>query len=948
MRISACYITKNEAENIYRSIKSIRAQVDEIVVVDTGSIDRTIEIAQKLGAKVSSYVWQDSFALARNYALAKATGDWIVLLDADEYFSTGTAGNLRTIIECCDARQCDGLLIKMNNIDSESEALLDSFYQLRVVRRQEGLAYKGRIHEELFCCGKILRNLQQISPDMLQIIHTGYSQKLSKDKALRNLALLQMELAGGRSECELYRYFCDCYDGLGEKKKAIYYAWLDVRHGRRNVSYGSQCYRKLLSYYAELGDRESAQKRFEVATLAVRFFQEVPDFHAEYGECLAQFYRYGEAAGELSRALELYNGYSGLEPCLLTDKNIGKIRQRLAFFTNMAQKAENIKISACLIVKDEEENISKWLDNVKLFADEVIVMDTGSQDGTCAIAEQRVGVCYHHVWQGNFAVARNEALEKATGDWIVFVDADELFVSPGSVRGYLAFLQENGSQAEAVFVPLENIDLDNNSNLLDMSYVIRMFKNKCGIFYTGAIHEQLTKNGRDDEGIMYVTGDVALRLQHTGYSARYIQTKLQRNLQMLQQETCSSNNVEKYYYFLAETYFALGYAQQALDNALLAVRAGVQPIGASPGKMFIIALEAMKEIGYTADDRLAVAEEGLARFTQCGSLYGGKGLCLIEKGRWQEALICLEKALMLNIGEVAASGIDLLKLKVAVALCRKHLGNIGDARQTLKEVLAEDKWYEDAIVGLAGTYSNNDYTDLTEYLMGTYSVGEYKAILNILELNGFFLLYKDVDEAVHGDILLTDEHRWYQSIQKGAYGLVAEEVLPSLVGGIQRLFVALLGRHLNFSDSMVKMQICLLPQPLQELISLYHGRQCDAVPLYEDYISMLDAVLLYGNENIAKKYIDLSKLFFTAEKVFDVIRVLQEKDKLILAGELYIWLADSDYTLSADFWFSYGVFCYSIGEYHEALLAFERVLSMGGGNPELEAYITWSKEAGRC
>lgn len=87
MRISACYIVKNEEGNIERSISAIKGQVDEIAVVDTGSTDRTVAAAARFGIRIYHYEWNDDFSAARNYALSKVTGDWVLLLDADEYFT---------------------------------------------------------------------------------------------------------------------------------------------------------------------------------------------------------------------------------------------------------------------------------------------------------------------------------------------------------------------------------------------------------------------------------------------------------------------------------------------------------------------------------------------------------------------------------------------------------------------------------------------------------------------------------------------------------------------------------------------------------------------------------------------------------------------------------------------------------------------------------------------
>ncbi|MEO1391550.1 MAG: glycosyltransferase [Cyanobacteria bacterium J06634_5] len=82
--LSICMIVKNEATNLPRSLASVKSVSDEIIVVDTGSTDKTVAIAQKAGANVSKHPWKDDFAAARNVSLQQATQDWILILDADE------------------------------------------------------------------------------------------------------------------------------------------------------------------------------------------------------------------------------------------------------------------------------------------------------------------------------------------------------------------------------------------------------------------------------------------------------------------------------------------------------------------------------------------------------------------------------------------------------------------------------------------------------------------------------------------------------------------------------------------------------------------------------------------------------------------------------------------------------------------------------------------------
>ena len=93
-----------------------------------------------------------------------------------------------------------------------------------------------------------------------------------------------------------------------------------------------------------------------------------------------------------------------------------------------------MRISACLICKNEENNISKWINNVKQFADEIIIVDTGSEDNTLKLIRENGIKPYSFTWNDDFSAAKNYAIDKATGDYIVFTDSDEFFENPAEVR----------------------------------------------------------------------------------------------------------------------------------------------------------------------------------------------------------------------------------------------------------------------------------------------------------------------------------------------------------------------------------------------------------------------------------------------------------------------------------------------------------------------------------
>lgn len=334
LKISACYIVKNEAKKLAKSIKSLKNQVNEIVVVDTGSTDNTVNVARKLGARVYSFHWQEDFSKARNFALSKAKGDWLVLLDADEYFTAKTAGNIRQVIR--QAQQVDGLLVQLVNFDVDKAEVQNYFNALRMVRKQAGLHYEGMIHEELKLSGDNTMKLAQVPANMLEIYHTGYATSVSKQKIKRNLQMLHQAVAKGQSEESLARYFCDCYFGLDDMKKCEYYGWMEIRKGRQSLNFGSRCHRVLMNYYGQRSDAESMAKRRQLAEISVEQYPEVPDFWAEYSECLYQTGEYAQAIAAMEKALELMQDYHGMEPSMLVEGHMApQLEERLQVFRQL-------------------------------------------------------------------------------------------------------------------------------------------------------------------------------------------------------------------------------------------------------------------------------------------------------------------------------------------------------------------------------------------------------------------------------------------------------------------------------------------------------------------------------------------------------------------------------------------------------------------------------------
>jgi glycosyltransferase involved in cell wall biosynthesis/FMN phosphatase YigB (HAD superfamily)/tetratricopeptide (TPR) repeat protein len=188
-RLSVCLIVKNEEKFLGRCLQSVRDLAAQIVVVDTGSTDRTVAIAKEHGAEVYPFAWCDDFSAARNVALEHATGDWVLVLDADEELSA--AGR-----EKLPAAMNDPAVMawRLPIVDVGHEAEGCS-YVPRLFRNAPGLFFVGRIHEQVFSSVEVRRvewGLESRLGDV-SLIHYGYTAEMTRDrkKVERNLRLLQ-------------------------------------------------------------------------------------------------------------------------------------------------------------------------------------------------------------------------------------------------------------------------------------------------------------------------------------------------------------------------------------------------------------------------------------------------------------------------------------------------------------------------------------------------------------------------------------------------------------------------------------------------------------------------------------------------------------------------------------------------------------------------------------
>jgi len=186
--LSACLIVRNEEAVLPACLENIRRVADEIVVVDTGSTDRTVEIACDFGARVFHFAWRDDFAAARNESLRRATGRWILYVDADEIIRPADLPRVREVAERDDimaatVRQC---------IPQPAGSVTTAVYSeyCRLFRNHPQIRFVGRVHEQ------ILPAIERLGGQVLRtdivIEHWAYAATPQKkrQRAERNLRLL--------------------------------------------------------------------------------------------------------------------------------------------------------------------------------------------------------------------------------------------------------------------------------------------------------------------------------------------------------------------------------------------------------------------------------------------------------------------------------------------------------------------------------------------------------------------------------------------------------------------------------------------------------------------------------------------------------------------------------------------------------------------------------------
>lgn len=196
MKISLCMIVKNEESNLDECLTRIIDYVDEVVIVDTGSEEKTKEIALKYTDKVYDFEWGNDFSRARNFSISKAANQWILILDADEFVTSFDKMKLINIVN--NNSRILGRLLRINEFERDGEIYR---YKERISRffNKNTFCYEGIIHEQVICLDEFDYSSRNIP---IQVEHIGYQEQIisSKNKINRNIDLLLKALESEGSD----------------------------------------------------------------------------------------------------------------------------------------------------------------------------------------------------------------------------------------------------------------------------------------------------------------------------------------------------------------------------------------------------------------------------------------------------------------------------------------------------------------------------------------------------------------------------------------------------------------------------------------------------------------------------------------------------------------------------------------------------------------------------
>lgn len=258
--VSLCMIVKNEEPDLAACLESVGDLASEIIIVDTGSTDGTVEIARKFGAQVKHFTWINDFAAARNESIKDATGEWIFWMDADDRL---TPDQLNRLKQALVSGQADVYQCRVASPAATWNGVNATGLHFRLFRNHIGLWFQYPLHEDLKLSAA--QRAVTVANTNIIISHTGYnvSQEALQAKARRNLAIIDQCLADDPHNGRWQHHRAISLSMLGEYQEAVRMYEKVIAQPPSNLSWEVDLYQahiSLVAAYINLNQLPAAQQ----------------------------------------------------------------------------------------------------------------------------------------------------------------------------------------------------------------------------------------------------------------------------------------------------------------------------------------------------------------------------------------------------------------------------------------------------------------------------------------------------------------------------------------------------------------------------------------------------------------------------------------------------------------------------------------------------------------
>lgn len=352
--LSVCIISKNEEENIEKCLRAITPLQSEIILTDTGSSDKTVEIAKKYTKNIFHFDWCDDFSAARNYCAARASNDWILFIDCDEYLVLADILRLNEIIN--EHPLEIGMVNRISPYPGDEAQQSRHDFVARLYNRNL-YTYKGTIQETIKPINEELVPMDYDSPKYFEIpltfYHAGFETiNNRRKKAERDLTMLQDILRTEGPSAYTYYQLGKCYVAMKDPALAAHYYYSGISLNPNPVhtyvhdmveSYGF-CLLELKQYDKALS-LEQYYDNFSSRADYVYLMGLIYMNNARYDEAIAQFKK---AIGIKNYSIEGVNTYAPRYNIGLIYESLGKPDEAISFYKQCGSYAPAIKRIAAL------------------------------------------------------------------------------------------------------------------------------------------------------------------------------------------------------------------------------------------------------------------------------------------------------------------------------------------------------------------------------------------------------------------------------------------------------------------------------------------------------------------------------------------------------------------------------------------------------------------------